>query len=181
VRYPTIAAITLSLALAACSGGEDEQAGSGETISHEEVAERARDAIKPEPGLYRSNVELLEVDIPGAPEGMADMMKQAMGEANTANEYCLSQEDVDRGFEEMVKNSQNGDCTFERFDADGGEIDAVMNCKTPDGNTARMTMQGTGGPTSSEMTMTMESEVPGMGTANMRMKATHERIGDCAA
>jgi hypothetical protein len=180
VRYPTIAAMTLSMALAACSGGEEE-AGSGETISNEEVAERAREAVRPEPGLYRSTVELLEVDLPGAPEGMADMMKRAMGESNTANEYCLTQEQVDEGFEEMARNSQNGDCSFERFDADGGKIDAVMNCKAPDGNTARMTMQGTGGPTSSEMTMTMASEVPGMGTANMRMKATHERIGDCAA
>lgn len=179
MRYPMIAAMTLSMALAACSSGEEE-AGSGETISNEEVVERAREAVRPEPGLYRSTVELLEVDLPGAPEGVADMMRDAMG-SNAPTEYCLTQEEVDEGFEEMARNSQNGDCSFERFDADGGEIDAVMNCNTGDGNTARMTMQGTGGPTSSEMTMTMESEVPGMGTANMRMKATHERIGDCAA
>lgn len=181
MRYPTIAATTLFLALAACSGGEEQQAGSGETISTEEVAERAREAIRPEPGLYRSTVELLQVDIPGAPEGVTEMMKGAMSGSNTTSEYCLTQEEVDRGFEEMVRNSQAGDCSFERFDAEGGKIDAVMTCETPDGNTARMTMQGTGGPTSSEMMMTMESDIPGMGTANMRLKATHERIGECAA
>jgi hypothetical protein len=181
VRYPTIAAITLSLILAACSSGEDEQAGSGETISNEEVAERAREAVRPEPGLYRSTVELLEVDMPGAPAGVEDTMKRMMGGSNSTNEYCLTQEDVDRGFEEMARNSQQGDCSFERFDADGGEIDAVMTCDAPGGGTMRITMQGTGGPTSSEMTMSMATEMAGMGTANMRMKATHERIGECAA
>ena len=74
MRYPTIAAMTLSLALAACSSGEDEPS-SGETISTEEVAERARDAVRPEPGLYRSSVELLEVDMPGM--GTANMRMKA--------------------------------------------------------------------------------------------------------
>lgn len=179
MRYPTIAAMTLTLALAACSGGEEDKAGSGETVSSEEVAERARNVVKPEPGLYRSTVELLEVDIPGAPTGAADMMKGMMGGSDTTSEYCLTQADVDRGFEEMLKNSQNGDCTFERFEANGGEIDAVMNCTAQGGNTMRMTMRGTGGATSSEMTMNMETEMPGMGKANMRMTAKHERIGDC--
>ena len=110
MRYPTIAAMTLSLALAACSSGEDEPS-SGETISTEEVAERARDAVRPEPGLYRSTVELLEVDMPGAPAGVEDTMKRMMGGSNTASEYCLTQQDVDRGFEEMARKSQQGDCT----------------------------------------------------------------------
>lgn len=177
MRYPIIAA-TLSLALAACSSGEEE-AGSGETISTEEVAERARNAVRPEPGLYRATVEVLEVDIPGAPEGTADMMKRMMGDSRNTSEYCLTQEDVDRGFEEMARNSQEGDCSFERFDVDGGDIDAAMTCSVQGGRTMRMTMQGTGGTTSSEMTMSMETDMPGMGAANMRMKATHQRIGEC--
>jgi hypothetical protein len=180
MRYPTIAAMTFALALVACSGGEEKKAGSGETVSSKEVAEKARDMVKPKPGLYRSTVELLEVDIPGAPAGAADMMKGMMGSSNSTSEYCLTQADVDRGFEEMLKNSQKGECTFERFEADGGEIDAVMNCTAQGGNAMRMTMQGTGGATSSEMTMNMETEMPGMGKANMRMTAKHQRIGDCA-
>jgi putative hemolysin len=180
MRYPTIAAMTFALALAACSDGEEDKAGSGKTVSTEEVAEKARDLVKPEPGLYRSTVELLEVDIPGAPDGAADMMKGMMGTSNSTSEYCLTQADVDRGFEEMIKNSQKGDCTFERFEAEGGEIDAVMNCTAEGGNTMHMTMQGTGGATSSEMTMNMETEMPGMGKTNMRMTAKHQRIGDCA-
>lgn len=179
MRRSIPAVFAFTLALAACSGGE-ESPGSGETISNEEVAERARDVVRPEPGLYRSTVELLEVDVPGAPAGAADMMKGMMGGSNSTTEYCLTQEEVDRGFEEMARNSQSGDCTFERFDAEGGEIDAVMTCTAQGGNTMRMTMQGTGGETSSEMTMSMETEMPGMGTANMRMKATHQRIGECA-
>ena len=181
MRQPITAALALALALSACSGREEEDAGSGETISSEEVAERARDVVRPEPGLYRATVEMLEVDVPGAPAGAADMLKGMMGGANTTTEYCLTAEEVERGYEEMVRNSQEGDCTFERFDAAGGKIDAVMTCKATDGNTTRMTMQGTGGRTSSEMTMSMQSEMAGMGTANFKMKATHERIGECPA
>jgi len=175
MRHSVPAALAVVLALAACSGGE-EQAGSGETISSEEVAERARGAIKPQPGLYRSTVEVVEVDMPGA----ADMVKRMMGGSNSTSEYCLTPEEADRGFEEMARNSQEGDCSFERFDVDGGRIDAAMNCTANGGAPMRLTLQGTGTTTSSEVAMTMETDMPGMGTANVRMKATHQRIGECA-
>ena len=43
-----------------------------------------------------------------------------------------------------------------------------------------MTMAGTATPTSSEMEMTMQGNMSGMGDATIKMKATHERIGDCS-
>lgn len=177
MRNRVSVAVASAFLLVACSGS-DEDGGTGEPISTEELADRARDMVRPDPGLYRSTVELLEVDMPGAPAGVEDSMKRAMGGSESTTEYCLTPEDAERGFEEMAKNSQQADCSFERFDADGGTIDAVMNCKSG-GNAMRMTLQGTGGRTSSEMTMAMEMEAPGMGKAVMRMKATHQRIGDC--
>ncbi|MGV3555928.1 MAG: DUF3617 domain-containing protein [Croceibacterium sp.] len=143
------------------------------------MADRAREVVRPDPGLYRANVELLEIDMPGAPAGMEDNMKRMMGGANSTTEYCLTREDAERGFEEMARNSQKGDCSFERFDADGGRIDAAMTCRGGEGSVMRMTMQGIGGRTSSEMAMSMQTEAPGMGKTTMRMKATHQRIGDC--
>lgn len=181
MRNSVIAVIAGSLLVAGCSQGT-EDAGGGEAIGTEELAERASDIVRPDPGLYRSTVELLEVDMPGAPAGMEDTMKRAMGGANSTTEYCLTSEDAERGFEEMAKNSQKGDCSFERFEADGGKIDAAMTCRGGEGGEGavmQMTMQGTGGRTASEMTMTMQTEAPGMGKATMRMKATHQRIGDC--
>ena len=98
-----------------------------------------------------------------------------------AREYCLTQEDVDKGYEEMARQSQGGDCTFERFDVDGGTIDALMVCAGEQSNAMRMAMTGSATPTSSVMTMTMTGDMTGMGESTLRMKATHERVGDCPA
>jgi hypothetical protein len=59
-------------------------------------------------------------------------------------------------------------------------MDAVMVCKTPEGE-ARMTMDGTVTPTSSDFTATMAMQVPEMGEGTMTFTAKHERIGDCPA
>ena len=42
-----------------------------------------------------------------------------------------------------------------------------------------MAMTGTATPTSSVMNMTMTGNMTGMGESTLRMKATHERVGDC--
>jgi hypothetical protein len=173
--------LAASLAFAPLSGcGEPEAEGTGEDgsgIASSEVAQRARDAVQPQPGQYRAVMEVLEIDIPGAPEGAGDMMRQMMD--GQAREYCLTQADVDKGYEEMARQSQDGDCTFERFDVDGGDIDAAMVCTGEQSNAIRMTMTGTATPTSSVMNMTTTGDMTGMGESTLRMKATHERVGDC--
>ena len=168
----------ISTALVAC-GSSPPESESGEGLSMAEVAERAEgSAIKPEPGQYRMTMEVLEVDIPGAPPQAADMMRSMMGGQST--EYCLSQADVDKGFEEMARQGQDENCTFANFDIDGGDIDAKMTCDVPGQGTVTMTLDGTGTPTSSEMEMTMQGNMTGMGDSTIKMKTTHERIGDCA-
>lgn len=167
----------LTLGLTGC-GSADDPADSDKKISVEEAAERARDSgVKPEPGQYRVTMEVLEVDIPGAPESAIKMMRDMMG--GQTHEYCLTQEDVDKGFEEMARQSQDGECTFARFDVDGGNLDAKMTCSHDGQGTMTMTMKGTGGATSSEMDMVMEGSMGGMGTSTIHMKAKHQRIGDC--
>lgn len=167
-----------ALALACASCGSDEGAGdSGEPLDSAEVAERARDAIKPQAGLYRSTMELVEVDIPGAEPGMVDMMRGMMG--GQEHEYCLTQEEVDRGYEEMARQSQDENCTYERFEVDGGDIDAAMTCAAGADDEMRMTMSGSATSTSMEMDMTMSGNMTGMGEGTLQMKTSHERIGDC--
>ena len=165
------------LMAAGCSSDAPESEA-GEGLSMEEVAERAQEAaIKPEPGQYRVNMEVLEVDIPGAPAEIVNMMRGNM--AAQSQEYCMTQDDVDKGFEEMARQGQDENCSFERFDIDGGDIDAKMSCDLPGQGAMTMTMVGSATPTSSEMEMTMQGNMSGMGEATIKMKATHERIGDC--
>lgn len=175
-------AATASLALAACGSSSADADGDGE-ISMEEAAAKSKDLVKPQPGKYRATVEMVSIDMPGASEQVKNVMRQMMDQGPQIHEYCLSAEDAEKGFEEMARQSQqNGNnCSFEKFDADGGEIDAIMNCSAPGDGSARMTMKGTGSETSSQMTMTMDATGPGGQTMKMTMKNSQERIGDCDA
>ena len=132
--------------------------------------------MKPEPGLYRATITMTGIDIPGMP---AEMAGHGSGMVTTT-ENCLTQEDVDKGFEEMLKQGQQGECSYERFDIDNGKVDAVMVCKTEQGS-ARMTMAGTTTATSSDFSATTTMTIDGVGEATMKFDAKHERIGACPA
>lgn len=169
----------LVIALAACGGSDaPDEADNAEAISMEEAADRARSSqMKPSPGQYEATIEVLEVDIPGAPDGAAEMMRGMMG--GRKHKYCLTQDEVENGFEQMARKSQDGDCQFERFDVSGGTFDGRMTCKVKGQGAMTMTMHGEGTPTSSTMDMTMQGDMGGMGQSTIRMRSTHERIGDC--
>lgn len=170
-----------SIALASCGSSDADADGDGK-ISMEEAAAKSEDLVKPEPGQYRATVEMVDLQMPDAPKEVQDAMKAAMNQGPQTNEYCLTKEEADKGFEEMIKESQAQDnCTFEKFDADGGNIDAVMVCETPGQPTARMTMKGVGTSTTSKMDMTMDVTGPDGKAMKMVMKSSQERIGDCAA
>ena len=176
-RYVLLAVTTA--ALAACGSPDADANGDGE-ISMAEAAEKSKDMVKPEPGKYRATVEMIDVEVPGAPREVQDMMKQMISAGAQSHEYCLTKEDAEKGFEEMARQAQeNQDCSFEKFEADGGKIDAVMNCSRDGQGTARMTMQGTGTSTTSEMTMTMDATAPDGKSMKMTMKSNQERIGNC--
>ncbi|WP_432200015.1 DUF3617 domain-containing protein [Erythrobacter sp. W53] len=168
----------MAVVLAACSSETDADTDGDGTVSQEEMAAAAQDAIKPEPGQYRSTVKMVEVDIPGAPPEAVEMMQSGMGEQT--QESCMTEEDAAKGFEEMAKGTQNGDCTTNKFVVNGGDIDAEMTCAVPGQGEMKMTMDGSGTSTSMDMTMTMEGEIPGMGDARMVMNVQSERIGDCS-
>lgn len=179
MRQIPVVATALCLALAACGGDPASEAESDGVVTAEEMAERVASAdIKPQPGLYRSTVEVLEFSIPGAPPEVNDMMRGNM--ARRTSEYCLTQEEADRGFEKMARQSQEGrDCKVEKFTVDGSDIDARMTCAVPGQGQMTMTMTGTGSPTGSDMDMSMKGDFAGQGEASMRMKVSNERIGDC--
>lgn len=164
--------------VAACSdSGSADTDGDGE-VSAEEMAEAVADAdIKPMAGQYRSTAELVSAEIPGAPANMVEMMKSGM--AKHTNEYCLTEEEADKGFEKMAKESQDGDCTVDSFTVAGGDIDAKMTCSTDGKGKMNITLDGTGSPTKMDMTVTMDGSLPGLGQAKMVMRNQSERIGDC--
>ncbi len=174
-----VSVLALAGAIAACSGPTDADADGDGVVSSEEMADVAGEVIKPKAGQYRSTTKLISVEIPGAPPEVAEMMKGGM--ADQVTETCMSQEDADKGFEELAKGPQNGECETSKFNVNGGDISAEMTCNVPGQGEMVMTLNGTGTETSMDMTMSMESEMAGMGEMKMTMNIASERIGDCPA
>lgn len=175
----SVTALVATLALAACGSPDPDTDGDGKISMEEAQASmEASGAVKPQPGQYRASVELLDFEAPGAPPEAKQMLSGMM---QRTFEYCLTPEEAEKGFEEMARSSQSGDCSFEKFDADGNDIDAVMLCTGGGMGEMRVTMDGSGSETASEMTMTMEGNMAGQGQGTMTMRTSHERIGDCAS
>jgi hypothetical protein len=168
------ASAAAALMVSACSGGEKADADGDGTVSASEAADVAASMPKPEAGLYRATITMTGIDVPG----MGAEMQGHGGGMTSTSEYCLTQADVDKGFEEMMKQGQDGSCSYERFNVAGGDMDAVMLCQTEEGQ-ARMEMKGTATATASEFDAKMKMDLDGMGNGTMRFKAKHERIGDC--
>lgn len=171
--------LAAAILLCACSGSADED-GDG-AISNEEAAAAIEDVVQPRPGQYRTSIELLEFDVPG----MTDQMKQQMvsvmgGELAKGNTFCLTPEEAAaNGPREMLENMAEANCSFSRFDVSSGTISADMQCTGDDGLTSHVLMDGEMTEASSDMTMTMDQQMQGMGEVHMKMRVTSERTGDC--
>ena len=132
---------------------------------------------RPMAGQYRATITFLSLDMPGAPPQMAEMMGNMMSREIS---YCMTEEDIAEGYR-SITNRSSGDgaeCEYERFSYTGGQIDALAVCNM-EGRTMRMEMQGTGSPTSSDITMRMSGDF-GMGDGSMSLRAQHEYQGPCS-
>lgn len=171
----------LPLALVGLLAACDNAAEAPKTV--EDAARQAASLEKPKPGKYSSSVKVLEFDIPGLPPAQADQMKNMMGGlASQTHEFCLTAEEVAKGYEEMVRKSTEGNCTFEKFDASTNKLDARMSCEMDEGMKADVTLQGTMGATRSQMVMEIDQTAPGVpgGAIHTKMEVNNERIGDCS-
>lgn len=178
MRWTSVTVLAAALALTGCGGNEQGEEAAGARVTAASGDDGAGAAVKPLPGQYRMRLELVKADIPGAPAGASDLMRQSI--AGQTHEFCLTPEQAERSFTEMAKQSQDGQCTTESERVNGSSFVAVVNCKTPTG-AMRIAMEGTGEATRSQITMTMTGDIPGMGPDGMQMRMNSERVGDCPA
>lgn len=176
LTLPLAASLATALLLAGCGKSDTGPK------TPEQAAKEAAKMEKPEPGKYRSSVKVLEFDIPGMPKEQAEQMKGMMGGAGQSHEFCLTKTDVDKGYEEMIKKSSQGNCTFDKFNSDKNSLDAKMTCDMGNNMKSVMTMNGTTTSTSSKITMDIDAsnpQIPG-GKMHTKMEIANERIGDCS-
>ncbi|MDN3644836.1 DUF3617 domain-containing protein [Pontixanthobacter aestiaquae] len=166
----------LALGLTAC-GTEAE-----EPKSAEQVAAAIGELQKPEPGLYRTVTEVVDVSISGIPEAQQALAEQQAKRTDTS-ERCLTQEEADSGFQDMVRGlgqaDESSQCEFSKFDVSGSDLDANMKCSGPLGSGAEVAMNGTVQSDKTDIAMDMKISGGPMGEMSMKMNIKSERVGDC--
>jgi hypothetical protein len=169
-RLGTVACLLL---LAGCHGkGPDDKT----------VLAEANKMTKPLPGLYRSTTSLTAFDLPGADPATADMMRDHFAQVMPQRrEFCVTSEAAARGFADMIRQSQQGDCRIERFVADRAHLSARMSCRLGPKLISTVTVEGTGAPDRSQIDLGIVQagpSVPG-GRETIAMHVDNVRIGDC--
>lgn len=142
---------------------------------------------KREPGKWKMEASLEDLQITGVPdamkaqmEGMKGQMEQQM-KAQAAKEECLTpeaaaKEDVSKGFSDSMGSST---CEWSKKNVSGGKIDVAGTC-TSGAQKMNLTMNGTVESKKVDVAMTMKSDAqagqPGM-SMKLKMVATH--MGPC--
>ncbi|MCB2073114.1 MAG: DUF3617 domain-containing protein [Novosphingobium sp.] len=175
-RITTVAVIAAALQLAAC-----DSADSGPKTM-EEAKEEAGKLERPRPGQYKQTMTVTEFELPGAPPEMAAQLKSALGQSND-QEFCLTEEMSKKGFQDMFqKIGDDGECSYERFNVSGGDLDALLQCQSEAEGKAQFSLAGKVTTEGSDIKVRIDSDNPNspMGKAKIGMHMVTERIGDCA-
>lgn len=169
-----------ALALAACSSGGDDVDADGDGKVSAEEAKTAAGKVRPlEPGEYKMNMELVEIDDPTMkPEEIEQAKKFFSSMSGMAPPRCLTQEEAEEGMMGVAETIQNGDCTVDSMTANEDGMQGEMTCKTESGN-AKVTMDTTSTGTESQMTMNVVEPNAEGGEKRVTMKVGMTRTGDC--
>lgn len=170
------------LALAACNKGPKVDV-------HNATGNEAAQAVKQsgvmtsetmiEPGLWRSKVTVLEMNIPGIPAQYTAQMKQSMAEhEDRSSEHCVTAEQVKKPKEDFFGADKS--CRYEHFTMGGGKMDIQMVCRGED-MTRTTNMSGTYTPTSYSMDMSSKGSGGGQNGMSMKMHVDSQRVGECGA
>lgn len=179
-----LVALAGAMTLGGCNmlGGDGDSAGQGV-----DPAKAMANAPQVEPGQYEASMEIVKLEIPGMPPEIQTKMREQMASVTgVQNRYCVTAEQARRGREDMARQMANapGNCRFTSFDVRGENVNAAMQCdQLPNGARMTMTMTGTMGAETSDMTVKQNASVPNTPVGNMEteMRIRTRRIGDCPA
>lgn len=181
MRSFALIGLTIGLAATALLGACQQARDEAQTPDEVKAEAAAAGIAQPQPGQYRMVTKITDLTIPGMPPEMAAQAKGMFSATGQTVEYCLTPQDAAKGYEDMTRRSAEGNCTYQRFSASDGKLDAAMTCQTGKGMVTRSEMSGTFTPTRSELTMKSTATSPDMPGGGMQMAGSilTERIGDC--
>ncbi|EQB17496.1 DUF3617 domain-containing protein [Novosphingobium lindaniclasticum] len=182
-RITAVSVMCLALAMAGCGSKEHKD---GEARPMDEVKQEAAQLQRPKPGQYTQKVEITKMEVPGLSDRDAAQMKTAMAQGQV-NSFCLTKAEADKGYRDMFDEIGKGrECSYSRFDVDGGRLDAQMDCQSNEQGAnnqgkAVIKLAGTVGEQGSDINVDMDmSGGPApMGQMKMAMHLVTSRTGDC--
>lgn len=163
-------------ALAGCGSKSDDG-----PKNVEQVKQEAAKLDTPDPGQYRQTMQITQFDVPGMPKEAAAQMK-AMMTKTQENTFCLTKADAEKGFRDMFKDvGKDQQCTYSKFDVDGGKLDAQMDCQSKTQGKATMKLNGTVTSSGSDVTVAMDmtGQPAPVQSMKMTMHVASQRVGDC--
>lgn len=174
-------------ALSACqSAAEKHAAETGEievaNAKSDEVAgliKAAAPKTAVKPGLWRATLAIEAVDVgPGADNGR--QLELAKGLERDSTE-CRTTEQL-KPFDIDKLEKAAGECTFIRYAAKAGKVDARIQCSKPNAPVTTIEITGTTGATGFDVTTQNKTGVEGQaGYSLVRMRSTGTRVGECPA
>jgi hypothetical protein len=174
-----------ALALAGCQSAEEKRAAeTGEievtNAKTDQVAKlikaaAAKTAVRP--GLWKAELRIESVDVgPGADS--ARQLELAKGLERNATE-CKTAEQL-KPFDIAKLEKAAGACTFIRYVAKGGKVDAKIQCTKPNTPATTILINGTTSATGFDVATEHQTGASGQpGYSLIRMRTTGTRVGEC--
>lgn len=180
---------TAALLLAGCeSAAMKKAAQTGEIdvtdASTEEVSELIK-AAQPKaamtPGKWTLGLRVVKSDLSALPAATRGVQEQAIKALERSSTACRTKDElkpVDLAQLEKVA----GTCTYPRYQAKGGKLDAVIECKKDGAPDTVLHATGTTGANGFDVTLDQKTGAPGQaGYLALTLRASGKRVGSCPA
>ena len=165
--------LVLPLFLAACDSSPTVKA---ENASVAEVAQKARDAIRIEPGQWTGKVEISSLKLPNLdklpPEARARM--QAAMQHSFTN--CVTPEQLADPKQALFRPDDDASCVYDRFSMQDGKIESEMTCQR---GAVKQHTRMTGTFTSTSYDVIGETDMGGSAGGGGKVHITAARTGAC--
>lgn len=183
----TIVLGTAALVLAGCqSAAEKHAAETGEievanakTDEVSKLLKAAAPKTAAKPGLWKAELRIEAVDVgPGGDN--AQQLRLAKSLERSATE-CKTAEQL-KPFDIAKLEKAAGECSFIRYVAKGGKVDAKIQCSKPNAPVTTILINGATSTTGFDVAIENLTGVAGQpGYSQVRMRSTGTRVGECPA
>jgi hypothetical protein len=186
-----------ALALAACGSGHKavDNGADGETAAGN-VAAGGSTTAEPSaaapaggggegnlirPGEWEMKVEAVDVDAPGMPAQVKQMMASAMAGTKKTIRECITPEQARRPSADVFTGNGKSGCTSKDFSTSGGRLHGTINCPAENGGgMVTLTMDGQFNPEGYTASQTMVTEAAGS-KITIKARVSGRRVGECSA